>query len=293
MKKHAYLIIAHDNFEILRSQLRLLDDSRNDIYIHIDEKCKFFDFDYFNKLVKKSTVFFIPRIDVKWGDISQVIVELNLLEEATAKNYDYYHLLSGVDLPIKSQDYIHEYFEKNGDTQYIGFVRNHQYEYRVKYYHFFTSRQRFRDMSILNKIKYLINDLLLKVQKFLNIDRTKKYNIEIGKGSQWFSITNDFAQYVVNKKDFILGLCKYSTCSDEIFLQTLLINSPYYKKDYDNYKYDSNLRFIDWERGNPYSFTKEDFDILMSSNALFARKFSMEKDKEIIKKIERKVLSAQ
>ena len=31
--KHAYLIMAHNDFDILEKQLRLLDDIRNDIYI--------------------------------------------------------------------------------------------------------------------------------------------------------------------------------------------------------------------------------------------------------------------
>lgn len=40
MKKHAYLIIEHkDNF-VLETLIELLDDSRNDIFIHIDKKLK-------------------------------------------------------------------------------------------------------------------------------------------------------------------------------------------------------------------------------------------------------------
>lgn len=38
MDKHAYLIMAHNEFDILEKQLILLDDYRNDIYIHIDKK---------------------------------------------------------------------------------------------------------------------------------------------------------------------------------------------------------------------------------------------------------------
>ena len=36
--KHAYLIIAHSNLKQLQQLLLLLDDPRNDIYIHIDAK---------------------------------------------------------------------------------------------------------------------------------------------------------------------------------------------------------------------------------------------------------------
>ena len=40
MDKHAYLIIAHSNLEQLHKLLLLLDDPRNDIYIHLDLKSK-------------------------------------------------------------------------------------------------------------------------------------------------------------------------------------------------------------------------------------------------------------
>lgn len=39
-ERHAYLIMAHNNFYILEKLLILLDDPRNDIYIHIDKKCQ-------------------------------------------------------------------------------------------------------------------------------------------------------------------------------------------------------------------------------------------------------------
>ena len=36
-KRHAYLIMAYNNWRQLRMLLELLDDPRNDIYIHIDK----------------------------------------------------------------------------------------------------------------------------------------------------------------------------------------------------------------------------------------------------------------
>ena len=36
--KHAYLILAHNEFEVLRKLISALDDPRNDIFIHFDEK---------------------------------------------------------------------------------------------------------------------------------------------------------------------------------------------------------------------------------------------------------------
>ena len=40
MDRHAYLILAHKNFGQLRKLIELLDDPRNDIFVHVDAKAK-------------------------------------------------------------------------------------------------------------------------------------------------------------------------------------------------------------------------------------------------------------
>ena len=49
-----------------------------------------------------------------------------------------------------------------------------------------------------------------------------------------------------------------------------------------------NMRLVDWKRGSngsPYTYREEDYYELINSEALFARKFSEDVDKNIIKKI--------
>lgn len=43
IKKHAYLIIAHTNFDQLQKLVKMLDNDKNDIFIHVDKKAKTFD----------------------------------------------------------------------------------------------------------------------------------------------------------------------------------------------------------------------------------------------------------
>ena len=38
--KHAYLIIAHNEYPVLKSLLTMLDDERNDIYLYIDRRSR-------------------------------------------------------------------------------------------------------------------------------------------------------------------------------------------------------------------------------------------------------------
>ena len=124
MGKHAYLIICHNNFEILKKMLVLLDHERNDIYIHVDRKVKNFPYEEISRIVKKSGVFYTKRICVTWGDYSQIQTELLLLGAAVKQSYVYYHLLSGVDFPLKRQEEIFAFFDDNPQREYISFAIN-------------------------------------------------------------------------------------------------------------------------------------------------------------------------
>lgn len=111
--KHAYLILAHHNFGQLKKLLTLLDDERNDIYIHIDRKAHISkkELDDLSRAVTKAGLEWTRRIRVNWGGYSLVKAEYVLLSAATETPHLYYHLISGADLPIKSQDAIHSFFQ--------------------------------------------------------------------------------------------------------------------------------------------------------------------------------------
>ena len=278
MGKHAYLIIAHNNFYILKKLIALIDDERNDIYIHVDKKTKNFKKDDFINICKKSQINFIKRISVYWGDYSQVQCELNLLKAAIKGNYQYYHLISGVDLPIKSQGYIHDFFDKNKNTEYVRFTDN-------------WDHSRVGKLHILNKLNRTNNPLLIKIKILLNkpfnylykkgYDYSQKFNFSIKKGDNWFSITDSAAKYIVSQEKVIKKLFKYSLCPDEHFIHTILFNSKFEK----SLSYNTCLREIDWKRGEPYTYRKADYSLLINSNNLFARKFDTSIDKEIIDNI--------
>ena len=68
----------------------------------------------------------------------------------------------------------------------------------------------------------------------------------------------------------------------------MLFNSPFAKNLYMPHCRNNQLacaRLIDWNRGNPYVFTSSDFDEIISSDAMFARKFDLNTDKDIVDKI--------
>lgn len=106
MEKHAFLIIAHTDWSLLKTLVSLLDYELNDIYIHIDAKVPAKAIP--DIICSKSNLYMLEhRISVAWGDISVVEAEYLLFEIAyNNSHYGYYHLLSGVDLPLKSKEYI-------------------------------------------------------------------------------------------------------------------------------------------------------------------------------------------
>ena len=108
--KHAYLILAHGSYTLLQRLVSTIDDERNDIFIHIDRK----QTELPRLQVKYSRLFLLDaeRVSVFWGDVSVVAAEFALMAFAHKRgDYAYYHLLSGVDLPLKSQNDIHAFFE--------------------------------------------------------------------------------------------------------------------------------------------------------------------------------------
>lgn len=290
---HAYLIIAHNQFELLERLIRCIDDERNDIYIHIDAKVKNFDFDYFSTTAKKSRIFFTDRIKITWGDFSQVRCEQILLRTALKNErpgapYTYFHMLSGVDLPIKTNNEIHDFFDKNQGKEFIHYSSEKVTQSsvnRIKYYHFFRKRR--------NPFFKVIANIILKAEKILHVDRLKNKNINVQKGCNWFSITRDLAEYIVSKEKEIEKTFNYSYCCDEVFIQTVVESSDFKNNlfmPHCNNDHYACVRYIDWNRGHPYTFREADFDEIMSSGCMFARKFSMDVDSAIVEKITQAVL---
>ena len=213
-------------------------------------------------------------------------LELDLMEFAKSYgNYDYYHLLSGIDLPLKNQDYIHSFFENNRGKEFVGVTFSAYNEWdkdrKTKYYYWGEKYN--RASHIADRFCRKMSSAFVLLQKMLHIAR--RYDVRLYKGPNWFSITDSFLSYVIKHKASILKRFNHTLCPDEIFLQTELMNSDFKDFIYDiNDQFHSCMRLIDWHRGSPYVWRSKDFEELMSSDRLFARKFSSE-DMGIVEKI--------
>ena len=275
MKRHAYLILAHKNPGQLRKLIALLDDPRNDIFVHVDRKTPFRPEDW-TRTCRHSGLYFLERrLRINWGGVSIMRCELALLEAAAARGrYDYYHLLSGMDLPIKDQDTIHAFFDEHSGAEFINFweMKDDTGD-RFHYYTLFPEGAR-------NFLTHFLNDTFKSLQKAVGHSINK--DVDFRSASQWFSITDELARYVISKKDWLEKVFRHTCLCDEIFLATLVWNSPFREKVYQG-----DMRFIDWS-GNgrhPRTFRMEDWDSLMSSPQFWARKFDESIDSGIIDRI--------
>jgi len=285
MKRHAYLVLAHNQYEILQTTLQLLDHKQNDFFIHIDKKSAENPTQELRGVLKESKVIFLDRRSVNWGGYSTIECVMHLLKEALLGEYDYYHLISGVDMPIKTRETILEFFEENEDIQYIHFEQKTIREdclKKVKTYYWL------QEYAKNNRFIYIVGRCLTKLQEAMGVNRIAKATFEFQFGALWFSITKDLADYVVQREAWVKKHFQNTLCADELFLQTLVVNSKFKDKLPETAytgDYNACLRHIDWKRGNPYVFVEADFQELVESPQLFARKFDLGKDREIVMKL--------
>jgi len=275
--KHAYLIITHNEFEVLSKLLQALDDERNDIYIHFDRKVKQLPL----LQTKHATLYILEdRVDVRWGHVSQIKAEYALFEATHKKaKYQRYHLISGTHLPLYSQNYIHRFFNELQHQEVLACMPTSDYEIDLKLqrYNFFMRNFAHPNLFIKSLNQWLWR-LGIGIQRKLHIRRNK--NRPYKKAANWASITGDCVAFLLSRKKEVLKKYRYTMCGDEFFVPSELeVSSEEW-----NVMCCDRLIKTDMKRANARSYLMEDYEDLINSRCLFSRKFSQE-DMEVVDKI--------
>lgn len=270
--KHAFLIIAHNNWWQLKKLIECLDSDTHDIYVHVDKKSKDFDESYFRNSVTKSSLKFYREFEVYWGGFSQVQVEIFLLKQAYTNGYDYYHIISGADLPLKNNEKIDSFFEKNNGKEFILYDEdalkgNPEISRRAKYYHYLQNYRRRYAEKWKNSFFTFCERISLVLQIVFGVNRVKSLDWQIKYGSQWVSITDELVKVILANEEKITSVFSYTNCADELFIQTIAFNCGFKDHIFQPVgKQAANLRCIDWSRGkngNPYTYRLKDIDMLI------------------------------
>ena len=261
--RHAYLIIAHNNFGVLQRLVNALDYEHNDIIVHIDKKVKIMP----ELSVVRSNLYFCKnRISVHWGHVSQIKAEFVLFEEALQKGpYDYVHLISGAHFPLKNQDSIHRFFDDLEGKSVVSpqYWTHEDMLYKLGLKHYFlananSSGFRFRICNILWRISMRLQK---KSQKRVN-------RLFHGKFSQWLSLSRHDLERILPYKQEVLNAFKYSFCGDELFIPYM-----FHKAGIKPFEFDK-LLYQNFVGASPKNIVTEDYKYLMESGFMFARKFS-------------------
>jgi hypothetical protein len=203
---------------------------------------------------------------------------------ASAGRFDYYHVISGADLPLKTPDEIHRFFQAHQGREFIGYATATDTSW-VSQRHLFN-----RFLMPRNRVQRLLRDrgsaLVSRVQQRVSYDHSRKFDLEIRKGSDWYSVTHAMVQHVLENERLVRRLLRFGHAPSEIYMQTLAWNSPFRNNLFDaSDEFRGSARLIDWDRGGPYTFTSADLSQLTSSDRMFARKFMSAVDRDVVDRL--------
>jgi len=276
--KTAILILAHKNI----GQLELLISSLTpdfDIYIHVDKKWDI-PIDKLNE--KHKGVCFFSQYDVGWGSSDIMLATISLLRKAHEKSYNYYIFVSAQDLPLKSNRKIIMELEALEGASLIKYEKLPRKAWGLdggfgRMYYYWENDARSTAGKYLMKI-------IRRIQKITGLKRTLFPMDSYYGHSMWFTLSKDATKYVLDFIDTNPGYIrrmKYTTLIDEIWLGTIVLNSPHKVINRE-------VTLVDWSRGPEYPriFRNDDFEFLKKeTDYMFARKFDWNIDKDIITKI--------
>lgn len=233
-----------------------------DVYVHIDKNSKI-------RISKTKNVFVYNKYRTPWGSFNAIKAIILLVNTAYQNDkYDRYIYLSGQDLPLKN------------NKELTAFFCNNNNEYIENYY-----------LPLEQWDNCKINYYKRFLKKLYECFFKSKLNYNFYSGSSWFCLTNNcirkMMEYISSDKMFIkifhlTSMLYWEDCSDEKFFQTLIHRIIGLKI------INHNLHYIDWgkkRKKHPLTLCIQDYEKVLYSNALFARKFDETIDCEIIDKI--------
>jgi hypothetical protein len=287
----AYLITAYKQPRQLARLIRILHGDQCAFFLHIDAKVDDAPFKEF--IGKKDNIIFSPRRSkITWGGSALVEATLGLISEALAfdPSFRRFCLLSESDFPIKTNRQILTEFESA--REFIRVDRRLGSSPQCLYDNFVRS--------------YWFNDVRWGGLKILSgrIRREPYQGIPgFYHGSSWWALTRECIEYVLqflSSHDGYRSFFKYTRFGEEIFFHSIVKQSPFASQITHDFETAPNqeeyflsdehgTHCINWHvqpDGHPKVLDMEDFDKLLHSQSLFARKFDEQKSAQLIARLE-------
>jgi hypothetical protein len=276
-----YYILAHKEPERVARLVNRLKTPSDYFFINFGSDISKHRFNAWKSLIEKmcpqANLKIVSEYKCKWGSFEAVLAILNAMKFYDKFEYDHFINLSGECYPIKPVSIIKqklngqtssfmEFFEMPAKCWKKGGLERFQYR------HYFPSLPGFPIFRI-PRLKWII-----------------PCGLQPYGGSLWFCLSHEHVSYVLNfleNHSEVRSFFKRVGLPDEVFFQTILLNSPFSSKIENN-----NLRYIDWvkgEGGHPKYLAITVLDEIFASDKLFARKFSLFVDKGVLDAIDHKI----
>lgn len=248
------------------------------VYVHIDKAAEFdvkqFEID--------GVLLSYPRRRTYWGSFECTRAILDLLRLARTNNHSHYILLSGQDVPIRSNADIASFFEENSEWD---FARNEKIPFsdigggieRITrhYWHAY-----YRYSGAKRKLYQVAEYMQAASFKFLLPEK-----ILVGSfawGETWFALrksTVDKVLSFVEENPSFVRIFRGSRLAEEILIPTILRRLDPSVKTLKRM-----VTHVDWETGpeTPRVLDHNDIETVLETGQLFARKVTSEKSGEFL-----------
>lgn len=296
MYTKVYFILAHKKPEQLRELISLLQDGKSCFFLHIDKKANLNTYAEINQM--EYCHFIKKRVKCNWGDYSLVQATLEGMKEIkefmnnNLPNLNYHCILiSGEDLPLQSNEKIHNFLEVQQEKSFI----NH---WKLPYDKWWNGGVfRFESLYVFDYKKHSninrwLNKIIrkLKFHFVLPINRIKKQypDLEICGGSQWMILSKKLMKFVIETSDEnpqFSKFFKYVLAPDELYFPTLI----YHFQKEGSFIIENtvtHLAIFEGVDANPNYLSVEEIKNNKTEKTLFARKFDKNINKDSIEYIQ-------
>ncbi len=307
--KISYLILAHKSPTQFHRMVDRLNSKNVYFFIHVDKSTD--EAPFKEPFLNSENIFFLEddkRMITAWSDIAICKVTLLLLEEILKKfnSFNYCVLLSGQDYPIKSNEYIYNFYNSNYGQNFISIsdIKEIWPEWQDRFerynFHFPNKRMnrgiypladtRFSTIRNFKHMFYLVKTVGL-IPTVSTIFKSKRahpeYLIPKGGGTWWalpVETAIDIIHYLKKHPD-LMTYHAFTHVPDETLFASIVnkLRRPNQIQDTTTY--------TNWTQENvdsPVTFEREDLQELIYAGEgyLFARKFDMDLDTDILNKLD-------
>jgi hypothetical protein len=273
--KIAYLIRAHYAPAQLGRLVDRLDSENAAFFIHISARTSGGTHSKMQQAVgERANVQWVERVATYYAGFSLVqstIVGLQAI--AAAEPTSHTVILSGQDYPARPTPEIEQFFQQQPGKSFVEHFAlpvvdkwpgEHGGLDRIRYRYF-------------ERINYNTRTLRLPILRRRFPPGLQPYG-----GGAWCALSHDAVRYItsfVDQKPDVVRFFRHVKIPDEIFMHTVLLNSPLRDTVVGN-----DVHYIDWSHGgaHPKTLGTEDYDRILESGKLFARKFDVRYDSTIL-----------